>query len=215
MCSLRDICAWALCNENTPDGMRNKQEQAWWGSFPGDAGLLCTLTGVRLALAACLSRLPPWLLVVAALTFRGPQVAAKPACRLSLWPRGRNPPSSAGDVGSIPGLGTKIPHAPGTTMKILQTSAKTQINKEFFFLIQRKSLPALPQHRGGFTGDSKQSGQELGATEGSSSAPHLLLMGREVQRNRLLCLSLTSGASSVPAAGAPRQDPVVCECACE
>ena len=133
MWSLRDICAWALCNENTPDGMRNKQGQAWWGSFPGDAGAVVRLDRGAAGPAACLSRLPPWLLVVAALAFRGPQVAAKPACRLSLWPRGRNPPSSAGDAGSIPGLGTKIPHAPGTTMKILQTSAKTQINKEFFF----------------------------------------------------------------------------------
>ena len=39
-------------------------------------------------------------------------------------PVGKNPPSSAGDMGSIPGQGTKIPHSPGQTSP--RATTKTQ-----------------------------------------------------------------------------------------
>ena len=43
----------------------------------------------------------------------------------------RNSPSSAGDVGSIPGRGTKIPHASGQLS--LLAAMKTQCSQHFFF----------------------------------------------------------------------------------
>ena len=36
-----------------------------------------------------------------------------PSRGLPWWPVVKNPPANAGDVGWIPGLGTKIPHAMG------------------------------------------------------------------------------------------------------
>ena len=48
----------------------------------------------------------------------------------------RNSPSSAGDVGSIPGRGTKIPHASGQLS--LLAAMKTQCSQHFFFLILKR-----------------------------------------------------------------------------
>ena len=119
--------------------MRNEQEQAWWGSFPGDPGAVVHLDR-RAAGLGHLSVPASWpgllapclLLVVAALTCQGPQDGRK-ACLQ--------------DVPMAQGVGTRLPMqgmqvrslvwelrshtqwGPGTTMKILQATTKTQIKK--------------------------------------------------------------------------------------
>ena len=42
----------------------------------------------------------------------------------------KNPPSNAGDMGSIPGQGNKIPHAAGAVTRV--KTQRSQINKYFF-----------------------------------------------------------------------------------
>ena len=42
----------------------------------------------------------------------------------------KNPPSSAGDVSSIPGRGIKIPHATGQLSPCMATREKTAQSKE-------------------------------------------------------------------------------------
>ena len=47
----------------------------------------------------------------------------------SLGPVVKNPPSNAGDTGSIPGRGTKIPHATGQLSPCAATTELVHLNK--------------------------------------------------------------------------------------
>ena len=53
----------------------------------------------------------------------------------------KNPPSNAGDTGSIPGWGTKIPHAAGQLSPCATTTDLTRLN-ERAHVPQLKSKPA-------------------------------------------------------------------------
>ena len=67
--------------------------------------------------------------------------------KCTLWgdfpggPEVKNPPSSAGDMGSIPGRGTKIPHATGQ-LSPRATTREMPAPQQRARLLQRKMLHA-------------------------------------------------------------------------
>ena len=58
-------------------------------------------------------------------------------------PVAKNLPSNAGDMGSIPGQGTKIPHATGQLSPRPTTTESTHRSKRSHMLQQRPLMPQL------------------------------------------------------------------------
>ena len=74
-------------------------------------------------------------------------------------------PSSAGDMGSIPAWGTKIPHgtgqrSPGATVKSLHATAKTQCCQIYLYMFKSHLCTGLDKGI-----DSSSSGKPMAQTD--------------------------------------------------
>ena len=64
---------------------------------------------------------------------------------LPWWSMVKNPPSNAGDAGSVPGRGTKIPHATGQLSLCVPTTEVTCLNERA--CVPQTTEPMLPGAR--------------------------------------------------------------------